>query len=281
MILWIATVVLYGLFWFATTVAVTALGRPSATNAMILAGAWLVLVVLVPSLLNMAATTAYPVPSRVEMIQAMRIASDDATEEGSKLLARYYEDHPELATDDTQQAMNDFNLVRVAVNAEVERRVRPVLGRFAQQLFAQRQLTEPMRFLSPAILVQDALNDVAGTGSARHREFVRQVERITRRGATTSFDSSFRRRDSEIIRASLGLHFRRKRRPPSRAGSSSAWRVWRFQRSPSGVSRSSVSVGTPSWNEAGSALWRPIDSWSRSKRAQGPPPSGRPSAVPA
>jgi ABC-2 type transport system permease protein len=93
-ILWIATVVLYGLFWFATTVAVTALGRPSATNAMILAGAWLVLVVLVPSLLNMAATTAYPVPSRVEMIQAMRIASDDATEEGSKLLARYYEDHP-------------------------------------------------------------------------------------------------------------------------------------------------------------------------------------------
>lgn len=81
-----------------------------------------------------------------------------------------------MATDDTQQAMNDFNLVRVAVNAEVERRVRPVLGRFAQQLFAQRQLTEPMRFLSPAILVQDALNDVAGTGSARHREFVRQVE---------------------------------------------------------------------------------------------------------
>jgi ABC-2 type transport system permease protein len=33
-----------------------------------------------------------------------------------------------------------------------------------------------LRFLSPAILAQDALNDVAGTGTARHREFVRQVE---------------------------------------------------------------------------------------------------------
>jgi len=35
---------------------------------------------------------------------------------------------------------------------------------------------ERARFLSPAILLQDALNDVSGTGVARHREFVSQVE---------------------------------------------------------------------------------------------------------
>jgi ABC-2 type transport system permease protein len=174
--LWTAAVVLYGLFWFAAAVAVTALGRPSATNAMILAGVWLALVVLVPSLLNVAATTAYPVPSRVEMIQATRVASDDANADGSKLLARYYEDHPELAAGDAQEAMNDFNLVRVAANAEVERRVRPVLGRFARQLSEQQRIIGLARFLSPAILVQDAVNDVAGTGGARHREFVRPVE---------------------------------------------------------------------------------------------------------
>jgi ABC-2 type transport system permease protein len=106
----------------------------------------------------------------------MRVASDDANAEGSKLLARYYEDHPELATGDEQQAMNDFNLIRVAVGAEVERRVRPVLDRYTQQLSAQQRIVERARFLSPAILMQDVLNDVAGTGSARHREFVRQVE---------------------------------------------------------------------------------------------------------
>jgi ABC-2 type transport system permease protein len=110
------------------------------------------------------------------MIQATRVASDEANAEGSKLLARYYEDHPELATGDPQQAMNDFNLVRVAVGAEVERRVRPVLARYTQQLSAQQRIVERARFLSPAILMQDVLNDVAGTGPARHREFVRQVE---------------------------------------------------------------------------------------------------------
>jgi ABC-2 type transport system permease protein len=175
-LLWIVAVVLYGLFWFTAAVLVAALGRPSATNAMMLAAVWLVLVVIVPSLLSLSVATAYPVPSRVQMIQAMRVASDDANAEGSTLLARYYEDHPELATGDPQQAMNDFNMVRVAVGAEVERRVRPVLDRFTQQLSAQQRLVERARFLSPALLMQDVLNDVAGTGPARHREFVRQVE---------------------------------------------------------------------------------------------------------
>src|SRR5687767_2824985 len=101
---------------------------------MILAGVWLVLVVLIPSMLNMIATTAYPVPSRVEMIQAMRVASDEANEQGSKLLAKYYEDHPELASGDATQAMNDFNIVRVAVGAEIERTVGPVLDRYREQL---------------------------------------------------------------------------------------------------------------------------------------------------
>jgi ABC-2 type transport system permease protein len=176
LLMWVSAVTLYGLFWFAVAVVVAALGKTSAANAMVLAGIWLVLVVLVPSALSMTVTTTYPVPSRVEMIQAMRVASDEANAEGSKLLARYYEDHPELATGDAQQAMNDFNLVRVAVGAEVERRVRPVLDRYTQQLSAQQRLVERARFLSPAILMQDAMNDIAGTGTARHREFVRQVE---------------------------------------------------------------------------------------------------------
>jgi ABC-2 type transport system permease protein len=88
------------------------------------------------------------------MIQAMRVASDEANAEGSRLLAKYYEDHPELASGDTQQEMNDFNLVRVAVSGEVERRVRPVLDRYSEQLAGQQRLVEAARFLSPAILMR-------------------------------------------------------------------------------------------------------------------------------
>jgi ABC-2 type transport system permease protein len=175
LLLWAAAVVAYGAFWFAIAVVVSALGRSSATNATILASVWLALVVVLPSLLNLAATSGYPVPSRVEMIQAMREASDEANKAGSTLLATYYEDHPELASGGAEQAMNDFSIIRVAVADEVERRVRPVVQRYETQIARQQQMVARLRFLSPAVLMQDALNDIAGTGTPRHQEFMRQV----------------------------------------------------------------------------------------------------------
>jgi ABC-2 type transport system permease protein len=175
---WIGIVSLYGLFWFVLAVAVAALDKPSAANAVILAGAWVLFVMLVPSALNLLAETWYPVPSRVRLVQAVREASDEATAAGSQLLSRYYEDHPELAPaeQDAATAMSDFNAVRIAVADDVDRRVRPVIEEYARQLAGQQRLVERLRFLSPAVLLQDGLNDLAGAGAARHRHFLTQVE---------------------------------------------------------------------------------------------------------
>jgi ABC-2 type transport system permease protein len=109
-------------------------------------------------------------------VQAMRVAQDEASKGGAQALARFYDDHPELATGDPAQAMNDFNVVRVAVSNDVERRVRPVVTRYETQLTRQQRMIDSLRFLSPAILMQSALNDIAGTGTDRHRDFLAQVD---------------------------------------------------------------------------------------------------------
>jgi ABC-2 type transport system permease protein len=111
------------------------------------------------------------------MIAALRIASNDASAKGNRLLAKYYGDHPELvAESDVQNAMNDVAVTQLAVNEEIERQVRPVVDRYDVQLSRQQALVDRFRLLSPAIVAQDALNDVAGTGSARYRHFVSLVE---------------------------------------------------------------------------------------------------------
>lgn len=176
LVLWLAVVAAYGAFWFGLAIMVASLGRNSTANATILASAWLLLIVMMPSLFNMAATSFYPVPSRVEMVQAMREAQDEANKGGAQALARFYDDHPELATGDPAQAMNDFNIVRVAVNDDVERRVRPVVDHYEAQIGKQQQAIDSLRFLSPAILIQSALNDIAGTGTDRHRDYLAQVD---------------------------------------------------------------------------------------------------------
>jgi ABC-2 type transport system permease protein len=174
-LMWTLVVAAYGAFWFAAAVAVNAFGRSSSTNALALAGMWLAFVVLVPSLLNVVVKAAHPVPSRVDMIQAMRVASDDVTRERSRLMAKYLEDHPELAGA-TQDTMAQLAVRNVAMMEEMERRVQPVLAQFDEQLARQQSLVDRYRYLSPAILTQSALYDLAGTSSHRYKHFVGLTE---------------------------------------------------------------------------------------------------------
>ncbi|MYH09836.1 MAG: ABC transporter permease, partial [Gemmatimonadales bacterium] len=87
-LLWCAAVVAYALFWFMLAAWVNSLRRSSAWNATVLVGAWLVLVVVLPAGINIAAGLLHPLPSRVQMITAQREASNDAVNRRSELLAR-------------------------------------------------------------------------------------------------------------------------------------------------------------------------------------------------
>ena len=177
-LLWIGAVALYGLFWFALAVAVNAFSGSSAANATALVGAWLLFTLVIPSLLNLAVTTMHPTPSRVEFINTIRRAANDTNSKGREALAAYYEDHPELATGDQEKNLKDRDFIYWAVNNEVAQRSEPLLARFDEQLAKQQRLVNRYRFLSPAIITQDALNDIAGTGVERYTRFRRSVERF-------------------------------------------------------------------------------------------------------
>ncbi len=169
--LWLALMTLYSLFWFGLAVWVNTFGASSSTNALVLAGCWLAFVLVLPTVANLAASSVYPVPSRVEMIQAMRSAGKEAQSKGSVLLSKYMEDHPELAPAEGANAAADFASISYAVQMEVDRQVQPILDRFDQQVAAQQTFVDRFRFFSPAILAQSALNDIAGTSLGRYQHF--------------------------------------------------------------------------------------------------------------
>lgn len=177
-LLWIAVVLSYGTIWFGLALLVNLSRRNAATCALMLAGLWLGLVLLIPTSLNVLINARYPVPSRVELITAMRTASNEASARGSALLARYFEDHPELGRANDSAALNDFQARSYLVARSVDSAVQPVLARFDRQLQGQQRLVDRFRFASPALLAQDALSDLSGTGPARYRAFRSQVERF-------------------------------------------------------------------------------------------------------
>ncbi|MDY7225422.1 DUF3526 domain-containing protein [Hyalangium rubrum] len=170
---WMGLVAAYGAFWFALALAVNALGRGSATNALLLVSLWLLMVVVIPAAVQLGVSQLYPVPSRVALVGAARQAAAEAEKEGSQLLARYYQDHPELAPQDGKA--DTFLPTYLAVQSEAARRTAPVLESFQTQLTHQQQMLGALRFLSPALAFQQALQDVAGTGHSRHAHFLQQV----------------------------------------------------------------------------------------------------------
>lgn len=174
--LWMLVVVLYGAFWFAAAIAVNALGRSSATNAVVLLAVWLAVVVLVPSLYNVTITALAPSPSRVELTTALRAATNEANEQGTALLQRYYLDHPELMAGGDSAAMNNYAARSVVVMEAVEKSMAPTLTGFDRQLMEQQRLADRYRYVSPAVVTHAALLDVAGTSAHRYAHFQSQVD---------------------------------------------------------------------------------------------------------
>ncbi len=171
--LWTLAVVVYVAFWFALAVAVNAFNWKSATNAVALAAVWLLFVIIIPSLAGVLVTTIYPVPSRVEMINQMRDASSEAAAQGSQILAKYTEDHPELMQGEYDP--DDAAARTYAVQEAVDRQAQPVLTAYDEQLRKQQNLVKTVQFLSPAIVMQEVLNDISGAGNARYQHFLAQV----------------------------------------------------------------------------------------------------------
>lgn len=175
LLLWVAAITAYTFFWFAVAVLVNAGGFSSATNATASIAIWLLLVVVLPALLNIAATSLHPLPSRLELISRLRENDNETNREGKNLLARYLTDHPELAPGGEAPNLDDFTTRYYAQKQETERRALAEVSAYDQQLARQQRVINRYRFLSPAIVMQETLNDIAGTSRTRHERFAAQV----------------------------------------------------------------------------------------------------------
>lgn len=163
---WLAVAWLYGGFWLAACALVASFARRSETSAAILAAVWLAIVLVIPGLLNVSVQTASPVPSRLDFVTTMRAASSEASRESAELLAQYYHEHPELSTNGLQAG---FLPAYYASEREVEHRLAPLLADFEERLARQQELVGRWRFVSPAVLAQESLFELAGAGVERQR----------------------------------------------------------------------------------------------------------------
>ena len=179
MLSWAALVACYALFWFALAALVNVAGLSSSANALIMIAVWTVLVLVVPVALNLAVNTISPAPSRTELASRTRVVTAEALLEYENLYSadyRYASDPEAMKVKDghieVPARMRAFFLAK----QRVDERIEPLLAQFDAQLLKQQRLVDVLGFLSPAILVNEALNSIAGTDSRRFLAFKSQTE---------------------------------------------------------------------------------------------------------
>lgn len=185
-----AAILVYAAFWFALALAVQRLRRSPQMNALLCLGAWLVLVVVGPAVLNVSLTESHPLPSRTELVAATRDAQLASNQGDARALDRYYEDHPDLAK--PEDAAASYWELYALRSRMIRTALAPLEDRFAGALAAQQAFVETAESFVPPVAVQSAISDLAGTGLARHRRFIAQVYRYHTTYRTHFEDRSLR-----------------------------------------------------------------------------------------
>ncbi|MEX0315215.1 MAG: DUF3526 domain-containing protein [Allomuricauda sp.] len=174
MLSFIGLTVAYISFWFALAFVVNLRAGNSAKNAITILGLWLVFVLLAPSIVNQLGSTLYPMPSRTLMINKMRVVKAEATKKQDEILDNFLRDHPEYAINDPSQSRRFYHRY-MASQELVKKELEPVVSEFEQQLHKQQTWVGTLKWISPSIIMQQALNQISGSSTKNYENYRGQV----------------------------------------------------------------------------------------------------------
>ena len=170
---WLLAVFGYGLFWFAAVACVSAFVKHSETVAATLFSLWATFVFAVPAIGGALAEAAYPPPSRLAFLSEMRKGEVKAIRETAALTAGFLADHPDMTVSD--EGVPGYYRSNFLANLEAAKRTTPVLDAFNESRARRTALVATLQYLSPAMIVDNTLNAIAGADVARHTAFQDQA----------------------------------------------------------------------------------------------------------
>jgi ABC-2 type transport system permease protein len=155
-------------------VRINASGRSSTYNAVSMFAVWLALTIIVPGALTVALTVMAPPPSRLVTIQTQRHLENEAASLAQRAMLEYHAERAELRPPGPPD-WDDIQSRFIYTQTAQERRALPVVRQYQARLDEQQRLVDRLQFVSPAILVLESLNALAGTDRRRARDYTHQV----------------------------------------------------------------------------------------------------------
>ncbi len=172
---------LYTAFWLLLCWWVNTVARNPRQCAVALVGIWALLLLVVPATAQWFGAVVHPPPSQIEAITALRRAAAEAGERDREILAQFYQDHPELVADRSdayQQHQATFAWYQrmLAVFEAVQAASAPLEAAHAEQVARRMAFERRLALVSPAVIVGEAFDQLAGTSRAHFARYQAAVD---------------------------------------------------------------------------------------------------------
>lgn len=179
-VIWLVAALLYAAFWLAASAWIASLQRNSAFNAMALLGLWLLFVVVLPSMVNLAASTFYPTSVRHSFTHEAREkmtkmwADFDEPAYQESVLNDFYKKYPQLPRDTSNYNQDDK--VMFAAYERYDAEMMPLVQAYLAETSARDVFAQNASFLSPATLIQTIFNEIAETNWRHQHHFLTELQ---------------------------------------------------------------------------------------------------------
>lgn len=167
--LWLGICLAYMAFWLGLIFLVVSRLQRSESVATGLVAGWILLTFALPALVDTSVEALYPPPSKLAYLSVARLAQGEANKQTAELTEGFLADHPELSVGD--EAVPGYYRGTFLANERVRRETAPVVADFRQSAARREALVGVFQYLSPAVLTQRALYEVAQSDMASSRRF--------------------------------------------------------------------------------------------------------------
>ncbi|MDQ1090097.1 DUF3526 domain-containing protein [Siphonobacter sp. SORGH_AS_1065] len=172
-------------FWFALSFLVNSFSMPSTVNAMVLIFLWLFTGILIPNVLQIGLSQAYPIPSRISQTNEERKAVNTYFEKDGQLLTKEVFSNPR--TQIRQASIVTPGMVYgYGVIVYKSQEIKDAAAEIAeQQLYGQikkqQAAIRAFQLISPALMMQEELSALSGTHWYQFNTFSRDVDQFRKR----------------------------------------------------------------------------------------------------
>lgn len=172
-----ALVVLYTFFWFAIALAINLANQSSAFNALACIGIWLLLVIIIPAMVNMAVEKVAPIQPRAAYLNALREADRNIKAKEDSILTAFYKTRPDLSRKPDEQKTDRDWWTEIFVMQDFEQGLKASIEQdYEQQVDAQASLAHALMGCSPALSFQYQLTQIAQSGRAAMKASRQTIE---------------------------------------------------------------------------------------------------------